>query len=131
LHQEAGPDSIALQYTTTGWIMYLANVAPLILGGRIICYDGSPFQPDLKTFIKIMGEQRITKLGTSPRWMFEMAKNGIRPRDVADLSTLRIVTSTGMVLSDQLFEWFYDEGFPVHTHLANVSGGTDIVSLAH
>jgi len=59
----------------------------------------------------------------------EIAKNGISPREVADLSNLMAVTSTGMVLSDQLFNWFYDKGFPKHVHLANISGGTDIVRL--
>ncbi|KAG7128920.1 Acetoacetyl-CoA synthetase like protein [Verticillium longisporum] len=126
LHEDVTPDSVGLQYTTTGWIMYLANVAQLLFGARAILYDGSPFQPDLTTFIRIMAEQKITKLGTSPRWLFEMAKAGIRPKDVADLSSLRIVSTTGMVLSDQLFDWFYDEGFPKNVHLANISGGTDI-----
>lgn len=31
-----------------------------------------------------------------------------------------------MVLSDALFEWFYDQGFPAHVRLNNMSGGTDI-----
>lgn len=31
-----------------------------------------------------------------------------------------------MVLRDALFEWFYDEGFPSHVRLNNISGGTDI-----
>jgi acetoacetyl-CoA synthetase len=36
------------------------------------------------------------------------------------------VSSTGSVLQDELFEWFYDVGFPLHTRLNNISGGTDI-----
>ena len=31
-----------------------------------------------------------------------------------------------MVLSDALFEWFYDVGFPPSVQLANISGGTDL-----
>jgi acetoacetyl-CoA synthetase len=31
-----------------------------------------------------------------------------------------------MVLKDSLFEWFYDEAFPSHVHLCNISGGTDV-----
>ncbi|KAJ0379421.1 hypothetical protein COL26b_002264 [Colletotrichum chrysophilum] len=126
LHESMSSESVCLQYTTTGWIMYLANVAALLNGARVVMYDGSPFVPDLTSFIRILGEQRVTKLGISPRWMFEVAKNKISPREVTDLSALRIVTSTGMVLSNQLFEWFYDAGFPKHVHLANISGGTDI-----
>lgn len=58
--------------------------------------------------------------------MHELQKNNISPREVADLSSLKAVTSTGMVLKDQLFEWFYDVGFPKQTQLANISGGTDL-----
>ncbi|KAK3325558.1 hypothetical protein B0H66DRAFT_128622 [Apodospora peruviana] len=126
LHEGLGPDSVTLQYTTTGWIMYLANVAVLLYGGRTIAYDGSPFLPDAGILIRLAAQHKATKLGISPRWMLELAKNKLSPREMADLSSLRIVTSTGMVLSDQLFEWFYDNGFPAHVHLANISGGTDI-----
>ncbi len=128
LNEGLGPDSVCLQYTTVGWIMYVANVGVLLLGARSVMYDGSPFQPDLTYIIKMMAEQRVTKLGTSPRWLLEIAKNGVSPREIADLSSLKIVTSTGMVLSDQLQNWFYDEGFPRHVHMANISAGTDIVS---
>ncbi|EAQ90514.1 hypothetical protein CHGG_02449 [Chaetomium globosum CBS 148.51] len=126
LHEGLSSDSVTLQYTTTGWIMYLANCSILLLGGRTIFYDGSPFQPDATILLRITAEQQVTKLGISPRWMFELAKAGLRPRDMFDLSRLHTVTCTGMVLSEQLFEWFYDVGFPAHVHLANISGGTDI-----
>lgn len=126
LHREMSSESVALQYTTTGWIMYFSSVMALLPGARTILYDGSPFQPDLTTFIKLTGDQRVTKLGISPRWMHEMQKNGIVPKNVTDLSNLKIVVSTGMVLSEQQFEWFYDVGFPKHVHLANISGGTDL-----
>lgn len=36
--------------------------------------------------------------------------------------------STGRVLPDSLFEWFYDFGFPPNVRLNNISGGTDIAS---
>jgi acetoacetyl-CoA synthetase len=127
LHREITASSTVLQYTTTGWIMYFSSVSKLVPGAKVILYDGSPFQPDITTFIRMIGELKVSMLGTSPRWMHELAKNGIQPRKVTDLSHLQIVTSTGMVLSDQLFEWFYDVGFPKHVHLANISGGTDLV----
>ncbi|EHA52412.1 hypothetical protein MCOR27_008405 [Pyricularia oryzae] len=126
LHEGLGPDSVTLQFTTTGWIMYVTNIGVLVLGARAILYDGSPLTPDPTVLIKILSKYKATKLGTSPRWMLELAKRGISPKEVADLSSLKIVLSTGMVLSDQLFEWFYEKGFPAHTQLANISGGTDI-----
>ncbi|KAI3401025.1 hypothetical protein diail_730 [Diaporthe ilicicola] len=126
LHECQGPETVGMQYTTTGWIMYVANAGLLLWGARSVFYDGSPFQPDVTVLIKILAEQGVTKFGTSPRWLFEVAKAGMSPRDMVDLSKLKTVTCTGMVLSDQLFEWFYDKGFPRHTQLANISGGTDL-----
>ncbi|KAK2814081.1 hypothetical protein FQN50_000485 [Emmonsiellopsis sp. PD_5] len=126
LHREMRPDAVAMQYTTTGWIMYLGAVQPLLFGSRVVLYDGSPFLPDMTAYIKLVGQHKVTHMGTSPRYLHELQKHGIRPKDTTDLSNLRIVTSTGMVLSDALFEWFYDEGFPRSVHLGNISGGTDI-----
>ena len=128
LHRDHGPNSTVLQYTTTGWIMYLSAVSGLMFGGTAILYDGSPFLPDAKFLIELLGKHKVTHFGTSPRYLHELRKNNIRPRDIAELRALRIVTSTGMVLSESLFEWFYDEGFPSHTQLANISGGTDLAA---
>ncbi|KAI9731923.1 MAG: hypothetical protein M1834_004374 [Cirrosporium novae-zelandiae] len=126
LHRHMGPQATYMQYTTTGWIMYLGLVQSLLFGTKIIMYDGSPFKPDLTTYLRLLGDQKVTHLGTSPRYLHELHKNHIRPREITDLSNLRLVTSTGMVLSDALFEWFYDYGFPPHVQLGNISGGTDI-----
>jgi acetoacetyl-CoA synthetase len=127
LHEGMGPDTVSLQYTTTGWIMYFAAVAPLLYGGRAILYDGSPFQPSPAVLLDLAAAHRATKLGISPRYLFELSKTpGPPPRDRVDLSALRTVTSTGMALPPHLFTWFYDVAFPRHVHLANISGGTDI-----
>ncbi|KAK5134746.1 hypothetical protein LTR08_006121 [Meristemomyces frigidus] len=134
LHRDAlasdPEESCTLQYTTTGWIMYLTSCMTNLHGARTILYDGSPFQPDLTSFIKLVGDQKVTDLGISPRYMQTLAtaKPPIVPRDVTDLSNLKRVTSTGMVLSEAQFEWFYDEAFPPHVQLGNISGGTDIAA---
>ncbi|KUL90913.1 hypothetical protein ZTR_00760 [Talaromyces verruculosus] len=128
LHRDMNSNSVMLQYTTTGWIMYLTSVASLLTGSKVILYDGSPFAPDAGFLIRLAGEQRVTHFGISPRYLQELRKQKIQPRKIADLSNLYIVSSTGMVLADSLFEWFYDEGFPAHAHLGNISGGTDIAA---
>lgn len=106
--------------------MYLVSIQSLLYGARSILYDGSPFIPDLTRFLTILTEQRVTDLGTSPRYLHELEKNNIVPRSVTDLSSLRSVCTTGMVLSESQFEWFYDTGFPSKVHLRNISGGTDL-----
>lgn len=106
--------------------MYLVSIQCLLHGSRSILYDGSPFQPSPTTFLSIVAEQRVTDLGTSPRYLHELEKNSIVPRSLFDLSALRAVLTTGMVLSSSQFEWFYDTAFPPSVHLRNIAGGTDL-----
>ena len=127
LHREIGPSSTALQFTTTGWIMYLAAVQTLLFGAKLIMYDGSPFLPTVDSFLQLAASQGVTHLGVSPRYFSTLQRAGIVPKKIKGLETLRIVTSTGMVLPTSLFHWFYSPiGFHPTTHLANISGGTDI-----
>ncbi|KAH0547726.1 hypothetical protein FGG08_000216 [Glutinoglossum americanum] len=126
LHGTTGTPKCIVHSVGTGWIMYLSSVCSMLVGARLVLYDGSPFKPDPLAFIRLIGEQKVTHLGISPRYLHELQKNGISPRDVTDLSSLQIATCTGMVLSDALFGWFYDAAFPPTTQLANISGGTDI-----
>lgn len=107
--------------------MYLSSILTLLHGARIVAYDGSPFLPTPTTFLQLVASQRVTNLGVSPRYFSTLANAGIAPRRVADLSALRAVSSTGMVLPVSLFHWFYSRnGFPAHAQLCNISGGTDL-----
>ncbi|KAL3494091.1 hypothetical protein BJX62DRAFT_57167 [Aspergillus germanicus] len=128
LHRRHGPKSVTLQYTTTGWIMYMSAISGLLYGGSTILYDGSPFIPGPRVLVQLLSKYKVTHFGTSPRYFHELRKNNIRPREEEELSSLQVVTSTGMVLPESLFEWFYDEGFPAQAQLANISGGTDLAA---
>ncbi|KAJ9617036.1 hypothetical protein H2200_000757 [Cladophialophora chaetospira] len=128
LHRRINASSSQLQYTTTGWIMYLGSVQALITGCRMVIYDGSPFVPNLTNFVKLLGQEKVTHLGISPRYLQTLAEGGVIPKEVTDLSALEVISSTGMVLSDALFEWVYDKGFPPSVQLDNISGGTDLAA---
>ncbi|KAL6155251.1 hypothetical protein ACJQWK_01225 [Exserohilum turcicum] len=106
--------------------MYLVSVQICLFGCRTILYDGSPLQPSPHAFLSILQDQRVTDFGTSPRFLHELQKRDIKPRNLFDLGHLKSVGTTGMVLPEAQFEWFYDYGFPAAVHLRNISGGTDI-----
>ena len=128
LNHGVGPTTTFLHYTTTGWIVYLVQIATLLAGAHVIVFDGSPFQPDPRAFIGVMGDLKVTHLGTSPKYLAELQLRGLAPHALADLAHLRLVTSTGMALSPALYDWFYNEGFPAHVQLSNITGGTDLNS---
>jgi acetoacetyl-CoA synthetase len=106
--------------------MYLVSVQSCLFGSRSILYDGSPFIPSAHAFLSILSEQKVTHFGTSPRFLHELQKNNIIPKTSFNLSSLKSVSTTGMVLSDSQFSWFYDTAFPPSIHLRNISGGTDL-----
>lgn len=126
LHRQMDEYSCQLQYSTTGWIMYLGAVQALLVGCRMIMYDGSPFAPNITNFLRLVGQEKVTHWSISPRYLQTLQTNNIVPKRATDLSNLKVLTSTGMVLSDALFEWVYDVGFPPHIQLDNISGGTDL-----
>lgn len=126
LHRSVDHESILLQYTTTGWIMYLFSVQVLLIGARTILFDGNPFMPNAQNLLRLVSEQNVTHLGVSPQYMQTLKQRNVIPRQITNLQRLKVVQSSGAVLPEALFEWFYDAGFPPHVHLANASGGTDI-----
>ncbi|OQV00728.1 hypothetical protein CLAIMM_06187 isoform 2 [Cladophialophora immunda] len=126
LHRQMDDNSCQLQYTTTGWIMYLSSVQALLTGCRMIMYDGNPFVPNITNFLRLAGQEKVTHLGISPRYLHTLQINNVIPKREANLDSLRVITSTGMVLSDALFEWVYDVAFPPSIQLDNISGGTDV-----
>lgn len=90
-------------------------------------YDGSPFHPHPSSFLDLACQQGVTYFGVSPRYLTTVQTAGVVPNRIPGIESLKVVTSTGMVLPQSLFRWFYSStGFPKHVHLANISGGTDI-----
>ena len=66
-------------------------------------------------------------MGISPGYLSTLQSASVHLKACAELSALIVGTSTGMILPPSLFQYFYsDTGFPSHTHLANISGGTDL-----
>ncbi|PSR79238.1 hypothetical protein PHLCEN_2v7096 [Hermanssonia centrifuga] len=120
-------DDTYFQYTTTGWMMWNAMIPSLANGTRLIAYDGSPFHPDVRAFLKFVSDQGVTILGTGPRFLTEVQSNGIEPLKLASFDSLRVIMSTGAVLTAPMFEWT-QEAFGPSVHIASVSGGTDICS---
>lgn len=55
-------DETLFQYTTTGWMMWPFMINALACGVRIVLYDGSPLYPDVRAFLKFVGDQGYIRL---------------------------------------------------------------------
>jgi len=127
LHCDLGPGERLFYFTTCGWMMWNWLVSGLASEATLLLYDGSPFYPDGNILFDYADAEAMNIFGTSAKFIDALAKAGLRPHDTHDLSSLRLMTSTGSVLAPEGFDFVYDAIKP-DIHLASVSGGTDIVS---
>lgn len=129
LHNSLSPRDVVFQYSSTSWILWNIMNGHLSVGATLICYDGSPLYPDAWEMLRVLQRHRVTYFGTSPRYLRELETLvGHGSRQNIDLSSLRMITTTGAPLTPDQFEWFYSKPspFPSRVHLSSVAGGTEI-----
>jgi acetoacetyl-CoA synthetase len=125
LHHDLGRGDRFFWFSTTGWMMWNYLVSGLAVDATIVLYDGSPAHPDLGFLWRMAAEEAVTYFGTSAPFLMACRKEGLRPGDIADLSRLRGIGSTGAPLPVDGFRYVYDAISP-SVHLQSVSGGTDV-----
>jgi acetoacetyl-CoA synthetase len=124
LHWNLGESDRVFWYTSPSWVMWNLQLSTLLLGGSILCYDGSPTHPDASTLWRLASDHGVTFFGASPGYLQASAKAAISPAKQFDLSRLLAMGSTGSPLPPDLHKWAYDVVGPIP--LWSMSGGTDI-----
>jgi acetoacetyl-CoA synthetase len=127
LHCDIGPGDRMFYFTTCGWMMWNWLASGLIGGATLILYDGSPFYEDGRILWRIAEEEKIDLFGTSAKFIAAQEKAGIRPGEEFDLSSIRMILSTGSTLVPESFDFVYD-AINKDVQLSSISGGTDILS---
>ncbi|SIN34338.1 acetoacetate--CoA ligase [Micromonospora cremea] len=125
LHHDLGPADRFFWFTTTGWMMWNFLVSGPAVGATIVLFDGNPGHPDLGGLWRLAAETGTTYFGTSAPFLLACRKAGLVPREVADLSALRGVGSTGAPLPAEGYTWVY-ETVGDDLQLQSLSGGTDV-----
>ena len=123
-------------FSSTGWIMWNAQVGAL-LGGTTIClYDGNPGGPvagsgrpaDWGMLWRFAAAAGVTWFGAGAAFYASCLKAGVEPQQEADLSKIRAVGSTGSPLSDEAYAWLWAK-MPrpggQRMWINPISGGTD------
>ncbi|MDY6995178.1 MAG: acetoacetate--CoA ligase [Actinomycetota bacterium] len=125
LQCDMGRDDTFFWFTSPSWMMWNFQVAGLLVGATIVCYEGSPSAPTPDALWGIAARVKATVLGTSPGYVLGCIKADAHPRVTHDLSALRSVGITGSSLPPSSSQWLADE---VGVQVASISGGTDVVS---
>ncbi|MDQ6880568.1 MAG: acetoacetate--CoA ligase [Pseudomonadota bacterium] len=119
-------------YSSTGWVMWNAQVAGLLLGTTCCLYDGNPGgtrdKPDWGTLWRFAADLRVTFFGAGAAFFANCMKAGLDLAACGDLTQVRALGTTGSPLSPDVQQWgtgqFAGIGTP-DIWWCNISGGTD------
>ena len=139
LHNDIGcsytPNSFGERYhwySSTGWVMWNAQLSGLLSGTTCVIYDGNPGgskdKPDWGVLWRFAAETGVTFFGAGAAFYANCMKSGIRLADCGDLTKIRALGTTGSPLSPEVQQWgtaqFEAIGTP-DIWWNNISGGTD------
>ena len=125
LHTDLTPEDTIFYFTTCGWMMWNWLVASLSTGATLVLFDGNPFHPGPEFLWQMAEEEKITVFGTSAGYIAALKNAGVKPGKQFDLSPMKSLLSTGSPLSEEDFEFIYDE-VKSDLQLASISGGSDL-----
>jgi len=138
LHNDVGcsyhPNSFGERfhwYSSTGWVMWNAQVAGLLNGVTCVIYDGNPGgskdNPDWGILWRMAGEEKVTFFGAGAAFFANCQKAGVDISRCGDLSLVRALGTTGSPLSPETQSWGTDQFKRIGTDIwwCNISGGTD------
>ena len=154
LHNDIGcsyhPNSLGERYhwySSTGWVMWNAQVSGLLNGTTCVIFDGNPggtklesysggvegpvatrTLPDWTTLWRFAANTGVTFFGAGAAFYANCMKAGVDLSTCGDLHQVRALGSTGSPLSVEAQQWGTDQfaaiGMP-DIWFCNISGGTD------
>ncbi|WP_234193528.1 acetoacetate--CoA ligase [Pseudacidovorax sp. NFM-22] len=96
-------------FSSTGWVMWNAQLSGLVSGTTCVLYDGHPAhskeQPDWSVLWRFVARHGVTFFGAGAAYFTNCMKAGVRAVDCGDLSRVRILGSTGSPLAEEVQRW--------------------------
>jgi acetoacetyl-CoA synthetase len=119
-------------YSSTGWVMWNAQMAGLLSGTTCCLYDGNPGgskeNPDWNVLWRFAADLGVTFFGAGAAFFANCMKAGVDLAKYPGLKTVRALGTTGSPLSEDVQRWGTQQFERLGTHdiwWCNISGGTD------
>jgi acetyl-CoA synthetase len=110
-----------------GWMMGpWTLIGNHTFGGTIFMYEGAPDHPQPDRLWEMIDRHDLTQFGISPTAIRALRKRGDDWIEGHDLSSLRILGSTGEPWDPESWQWFYENVGGGEAPIVNISGGTEI-----
>ena len=96
-------------YSSTGWVMWNAQLSGLLNGTTCVIYDGNPGgtrdKPDWSTLWRFAADTGVTFFGAGAAFYANCMKAGVDLSTCGDLSAIRALGTTGSPLSPEAQMW--------------------------
>jgi len=125
LHCDIRDNEKIFYYTTTGWMMWNWLIGGLTTGSSIFLFDGAPTYPKIDILLEYCQNKNINLFGVSAKYIDHLKNENYNSQHL-DLSSIKIITSTGSPLAEESFKYVYDN-IKKDVHLSSIAGGTDMV----
>ena len=125
LHCDIKNNDKLFYYTTTGWMMWNWLVGGLTTGSSIFLFDGAPTYPKIDVLLEYCQNKKINLFGVSAKYIDHLKNEKFNSKSL-DLTSIKIITSTGSPLAEESFKYIYDN-IKKDVQLASIAGGTDMV----
>ncbi|MDB9795869.1 acetoacetate--CoA ligase [Pelagibacteraceae bacterium] len=125
LHCDIKDGDRLFYYTTTGWMMWNWLVGGLATGSSIFLFDGAPTYPKINILLEYCQNKKINLFGVSAKYIDHLKNEKFNSHGL-DLSSLKIITSTGSPLAEESFKYVHGN-IKEDVHLSSIAGGTDMV----
>jgi acetyl-CoA synthetase len=121
------PGDVLHWVTDLGWIMGPWEVVgALALGSTVLLTEGAPNHPGPDRLWATVERHGVTTLGVSPTLIRALIPSGTEPIHAHDLSSLRILASTGEPWNPEPYRWLMEEVGGGRCPIINLSGGTEV-----
>ena len=116
-----------LWVTDLGWVMGPWQIlGTLTLGATMVLLEGTPDYPGPDRLWEIVARARVTHLGLAPTVVRALREKGEAPVRAHDLTSLRVLGSTGEAWNPEPYRWFAEVVGGGRLPIVNYSGGTEI-----
>ncbi|MBV8235581.1 MAG: AMP-binding protein, partial [Acidimicrobiia bacterium] len=124
---DVGAGDTLFWFTDMGWIMGPWEVtAALVNGATLALYEGVPDYPSSDRLWEYIERHRVTVLGISPTLIRALMPHGDGPVKAHDLSSLRVLGSTGEPWNEGPWRWYFEVVGGGRCPVINISGGTEV-----
>jgi acetyl-CoA synthetase len=121
------PGETLFWVTDLGWIMGPWEIVGAgALGATVLLFDGVPNHPGPDRLWSLIERHRVNALGVSPTLIRALIPVGEEPVKAHDLSSLRILGSTGEPWNPDPYLWFLKHVGGGRCPIINISGGTEV-----